>query len=263
MKRRKGRVGSLAAGVAMLAVAIAASSAWAAAGPSPFRRDLHRVDGPLRMAIEYGPAELGEALISSETLCRLAEETEARGEVDQAAADWSALTQVVEEIDRPAAGRIDRAFRRADSGLRALRGKYSRSWSDVAKIRQLREGVAGARIGIRMLRSTMEAVAGSFGDWEARECRAAVEAVDAGATRFPAGVEQVNRGMQHLWELAFPDQMSRRARASRAREPLTVSEKRSFERQGRVPGLSFSSTETLSEPELATQARKKETGRID
>jgi hypothetical protein len=190
----------------MLVVAIVASSAWAAAaGPSPFRHDLRRIDGRLRMAIEYGPAELGEGLIASETLCRLAEKTEARGESDKAAADWSALTQIVEEVDRPAAGRIDSAFRRADSGLLELRGRYARSWSDAAKIRQLRKGVAGARSGIRMLRGTMEAVGESFGAWEARECQAAVKAIDAGAARFPAGVEQVNRGMQRLWELAFSD----------------------------------------------------------
>lgn len=206
MKRRKGRAVWLAAWVATLTAAIVASSAWATAGgPSPFRHDLHRIDRSLRMAIEYGPAELGEGLIASETLCRLAEKTEARGEVDQAAADWSALTQLVEEVDRPAAGRIDSAFRRADSGLHALREKYSSSWSDSAKIKQLRKGVAAARIGIRMLRAAMEAVAESFEAWEARECQAAVKAIDAGATQFPAGVEQVNRGMQRLWELAFSD----------------------------------------------------------
>lgn len=206
MKRRKGRAAWLAAWVATLTVAIVASGAWAASGgPSPFRHDLRRIDGRLRMAIEYGPAELGEGLIASEALCRLAEKTEARGEAEQAAADWSALTQLVEEVDRPAAERIDSAFRRADSGLRALRGRYSRGWSDYAKIRQLRSGVAAARTGIRMLRMAMQTVAGSFPAWQARECRAAVMAIDAGAARFPAGVDQVNRGMQRLWALAFAD----------------------------------------------------------
>ena len=196
----------LVAWAAMLTVAIASSGAWAtSSGPSPFRHDLHRIDGRLRMAIEYGPAELGEGLIASETLCRLAEKTEARGEADQAAADWSALTQLVEEVDGPAVDRIDSAFRRADSGLRALRERYSRSWSEPAKIAQLRRGVASTRIGIRMLRTAMETVAKSFPAWEARECQAAVKAIDAGAAQFPAGVDQVNRGMQRLWELAFSD----------------------------------------------------------
>jgi alpha-D-ribose 1-methylphosphonate 5-triphosphate synthase subunit PhnG len=81
----------------------------------------------------------------------------------------------------------------------------SSAWAVAAKITELRKGVAGARIGIRMLRGAMEAVGESFGAWEARECQAAVKAIDAGAARFPAGVEQVNRGMQRLWELAFSD----------------------------------------------------------
>ncbi|HEX5983653.1 MAG TPA: hypothetical protein VFY69_05535 [Solirubrobacterales bacterium] len=191
-----------AVGIAL--VLLAASAAAASAGPSPFRHDLHRIDGRLRMAIEYGPAELGEGLIASEAVCRAAERAEGRGDGDQAAADRSVLSQLVEEVDRPTAGRIDSAFRRADSGLRALRDRYSSAWSDPAKLRQLRRGVAGARVGIRMMRAAMERVEGSFDAWQANRCRDARRAIDGGAAKLPAGVEQVNRGMLRLWELAFP-----------------------------------------------------------
>lgn len=195
----------LAAWLVAMAVAVLPSSAWAGSGgPSPFRHDLRRVDGHLRMAIEYGPAELGEGLIASETVCRAAERAEERGDGGQAAADWSVLSQLVEEVDRPAASWIDSAFRRADSGLRALRDKYSSAWSDPVKIRQLRRGVTGARLGIRMMRAAMERIEGSFDAWQAHQCRAARKAIDSGVAKLPAGVEQVNRGMQRLWGLAFP-----------------------------------------------------------
>lgn len=205
MRGGRDRAWTRAAGVVAIALALLAASAGAAwAEPSPFRHDLHRIDGRLRMAIEYGPAELGEGLIASETVCRAAERAEGRGDGGQAAADWSVLSQLVGEVDRPAAGRIDSAFRRADSGLLALRDKYSSAWSDPVKIRQLRGGVAGARLGIRMMREAMERIEGSFDAWQARRCRAAKKAIDKGVAKLPAGVEQVNRGMQRLWELAFP-----------------------------------------------------------
>lgn len=204
MRRRKVRARLLAAAVTLLA-ALLTSSAWAAHGdPSPFRHDLRRIDSRFRMAIEYGPAELGEGLIASEAACRLGEESERRGEGDLAAADWSTLAQMVEEIDEPAAGRIDSALRRADSGLRALREKYVDAWPDPGKTRQLRQGVADSRLGIRLLREAMGTIEESFEAWKTHGCRAAKEAIESGGSDLSRGVDQVNTGMQALWELAFP-----------------------------------------------------------
>lgn len=205
MKSGGDRAWSRAAGVVAIALVLLATSAGtASAEPSPFRHDLHRIDGRLRMAIEYGPAELGEGLVASESLCRLAERAEARGETDQAADDWSALVHMVEEIDRVAATRIDSAFQRADSGLRALRERYIRAWPDPAKTRQLRRGVAESRIGIQRMRAAMAVLAGAFDAWEARNCHGATDAIDAGVAQLAAGLARINRGMQRLWELALP-----------------------------------------------------------
>lgn len=113
-------------------VLLCTASAWA--GRSPFRYDLHRIDARLRMGIEYAPVELGEGLSASEAVCRLGERAQQRGDAEGAAADRSTLSQLVEELDRPAMARVEGALQRADTGLGELRDKYAAAWSDPAKL---------------------------------------------------------------------------------------------------------------------------------
>lgn len=192
----------LAATLATLTVPAAATAAQG--GPSPFRRDLRRIDGRLRMGIETAPIALGEKLSASETVCHLAEKMGQAGDAHRADADWSTLGQLVEEEDRPAAQRVDGVLERADTGLRELGEKYASAWSDAAKVAQLRRGVARAREGVRMLRAAMATVAGSFDAWSGHRCQDATDAIEAGVARIPAAVGRINIGMTPLWRLALP-----------------------------------------------------------
>lgn len=192
---------ALLAAIAVLAAA-ACFASTASAAPSPFRRDLHRIDSRLRMAIEYAPVQLGEGLSTSEAVCRLAEKTEEGGDAEAARADWSTLSQLVDQLDRPALARVDGALLRADAGLRELRQMFSAGWSDHEKVAEMRRGVAGAREGIRLLRAAMDRLAESFDAWTAHQCQAATETINSGIARIPGAVGRVNAGMQILWELA-------------------------------------------------------------
>lgn len=192
----------LAAIAVLVAAACFASSASAAGGPSPFRRDLHRIDTRLRMAIEYAPVQLGEGLSTSETVCRLAEKTEEGGDAEAAGADWSTLSQLLDQLDRPALARVDGALLRADTGLRELRQMFSAGWSDHDKVAEMRRGVAGAREGIHLLRAAMDRIAESFDAWTTHQCQAATETINSGIARIPGAVGRVNAGMRILWELA-------------------------------------------------------------
>lgn len=154
------------------------------------------------MGIEYLPVELGEGLSTSETVCSLAEKVERQGAAEGAAADWSTLSQLVEELDRPAAGRIDGALQRAGTGLLDLRRRFSAAWPDRKKVAELGRGVARTREGIQLLRSAMEKIAEAFEAWPAHQCQAATEAIEAGIARIPSAVTRINSGMRVLWALA-------------------------------------------------------------
>lgn len=210
--RRGGRAGaavraarsSAAAVATAVTVALFAASAASAAGPSPFRHDLRRIDSRFRTAIEYAPEELGEGLGASETVCRLAQEAERQGDREGAGADWGTLSQLVEELDRPAAAKVEGAAGRADGALRDLRRRYAAGWSDRGRVAKLRRGVARAREGARMLRAAVETIVAAFDAWPEHRCQAAVDGIEAGVAQVPAAVTRVNAGMRLLWELAFP-----------------------------------------------------------
>lgn len=156
------------------------------------------------MGIEYAPVELVEGFSTSENVCRLAEKAEQRGDAEGAAADWSTLSQLVGELDRPAMERVDGALGRADAGLVELRKRYSAGWSDREKVAALGRGVAQTRVGVRRLRGALEKMAQSFGAWSAHQCKAATEAVEIGIARVPAAISGINAGMRILWGLALP-----------------------------------------------------------
>lgn len=209
----------LVAFAAAAVVLLCAASAWA--GRSPFRYDLHRIDARLRMGIEYAPVELGEGLSASETVCRLGEKAEERGDAEGAAADRSTLSQLVDELDRPALARVDGALQRADTGLLELRDKYAAAWSDRAKLAQLRRGVARAREGVGRLRAAMGQIAASFDAWQLSQCQAATDAINTGIAHIPAAISRINVGMRLLWDLAL-DQANPRGPADRAQATTEV-----------------------------------------
>jgi hypothetical protein len=188
--------------LALFLVAVAAVTAGAA-GPSPYRHSLTRVDAALRNAIEVAPVEMGEGMLSSEVVCELAQSNERRGDSESAGADWSTLSQLVDQVDAPAVEKVDRAFARADSLLRSLRRRFAAAWADQPQaVRRLNGGVASARAGIRRLRTAVERTADSLAAWKGRECAAAIAAIEAGVGGLPAGIEKVNAGMGRLWALA-------------------------------------------------------------
>lgn len=190
----------LAAPIAVVAALLAAVPATAA---DPFRHDLSLVNGHLRIAIEYAPAELGESLRSAELVCDLGERALAGSEADLAAADWTTLGQLVDEVATSDSHRIQVAFHNADSVLRDLRERYERRWAGaVTQVRELRRGVARTRGGITIVRAAVTGLATPFGSWKAHECQAATRGVTDAFTRAPIGLERINAGMSRLWRLA-------------------------------------------------------------
>ncbi len=87
--------------VAGLLIGLLASSPLAeASAPRAYRQSFNRISVQLRLAIEAHPAELSADMLSSETVCGMAERSEARGESQEAQADWSTLSQAVHELCR-------------------------------------------------------------------------------------------------------------------------------------------------------------------
>jgi hypothetical protein len=186
------------------AIALAAA-APASAAHDAFRHDLGRVDGHLRIAIEYAPAELGESLRTAEIVCDLAEGATFHGEPELASADWATLGQLVDEAAVAEARRVDFALGNADSALKALRERYERRWSTVpANLRELRRGVGQARRGIAILRAAIAGLPIPFASWHAHECDAARRGVEKTFDRAPKGLAPINVGMLRLWRLALP-----------------------------------------------------------
>jgi hypothetical protein len=197
------RRGPARAAVALAAlVAALALAGPAAAAPSPYRHDLARASAHLRIAIEIRPGQLGEYLRSSEIVCELGEKAEERSDEERAQADWSTLAQLVRERDRREMRAIDGAFVRADENLQVLLRRYSRAWRGQAtKVQELKLGVTRTREGIRLMRQAMDRIAMAFSEWERHDCIGAVNGIEAGIRRIPAGIEKVNLGMQRLWRL--------------------------------------------------------------
>lgn len=184
-------------------VVVAALLAAAPAAAGSFRHDLGLVDGHMRNAIEYAPAELGESLRSAELVCGLGERAVAGGQADLASADWMTLGQLIDEVATHEAHRIDVAFANADSTLRDVRERYERRWAGAAtKLRELRSGVAEARAGIATMRAAVAGLEEPFGSWKRHECQAAALGATDAFTRAPVGLKRINVGMLRLWRLA-------------------------------------------------------------
>lgn len=186
--------------IAVVVLLVAASPA--AAGQ--FNHDLARVNAHLRIAIEYAPAELDESLTSAELVCGLGDRAAAE-RPDLAAADWTTLGQLVDELAIRQTRRIDVAFRNADSVLGDLRRRYERRWTDSpADLRELRGGVHSARRGIASMRSAVANLQAPFGHWRAHECERATLAVSSALTPVGPALERINLGMLRLWTLTQP-----------------------------------------------------------
>ena len=188
-----------AAPLIVFAVLLVAASP-AAAGQ--FGHDLASVNAHLRIAIEYAPAELDESLTSAETVCGLGDRATAE-RPELAAADWTTLGQIVDELATQETRRIDVAFRSADSSLGDLRQRYERRWADSpTDLRELRRGVLATRHGIATMRSAVAALQTPFGHWRAHECERASLAISAALTPVAPALERINRGMLRLWGLS-------------------------------------------------------------
>ena len=189
--------------VAPLAVAAAlATASPAAAAPNHFLHDVDKVNGHLRVAIEYAPEELGEALGTAEVVCGLGERATTRGEAGAAASDWSTLRQLVDEFAVGAVDRVEIAFDNADSVLVSLRGRYEQRWAGEARLGELRHGVRTTRLGIRLMRRAIDGLDGAFANWRAHECGAADAGVEKTLSRIPTGLRLIDLGMLELWRLA-------------------------------------------------------------
>ena len=164
-----------------LMIGLLASSALAeASAPRAYRQGFNRISVQLRLAIEIRPAELSAYMLTSETVCGMAERSEARGDNQGAQADWSTLSQAVHELDLPTTQTIEAAFEDADSGLVDLQKKFSRRWKGQPRARVLVRAVTQTRRGIRALRSSVNTIAAAFAAWDRRECAVAHGGVEAG-----------------------------------------------------------------------------------
>jgi hypothetical protein len=200
--RSRGR-GARAATVVALALMVGLIAAAAAkAAPNPFLHDVDRVNGHLRVAIEYAPEELGEALGTAEVVCGLGERATTRGEAEAAEADWSTLRQLVDEVAVGAERRVENAFANADSVLRAVRERYERRWAGEPRVGKLRHGVHTTRLGIRMMSHAIAGLEAPFANWRAHECGAADAGVEKTFRRIPTGLRLIDLGMLELWQLA-------------------------------------------------------------
>ena len=127
---------------------------------------------------------------------------EKRGDEAGAQADWSALSQLVDELDRREMKAIDGAYVRADENLVALQRRFSRAWQgQAANVRELKLGVTRTREGIVLLRGAMDRIAVAFSEWDRHGCIGAVDSIEAGVRRISPGLDKVNHGMQRLWAL--------------------------------------------------------------
>jgi hypothetical protein len=187
--------------LAVAALLVAAPPALA----GQFSHDLARVNAHLRIAIEYAPAELDESLGGAELVCRLGDRATAEERLDVAAADWTTLGQIVDEVATQDSRRIDVAFANADSVLGDLRQRYERRWAaSPTDLRELRRGVLATRRGIASMRSAIAALEAPFDRWRAHECKPATLAAAEALTPLAPALERINVGMLRLWRLTQP-----------------------------------------------------------
>lgn len=197
LRRRCGR----AVAPLLVAGALAAFPTTAPAAPLP--HDVNLVNGHLRVAVEYAPAELTEALWGAEGVCGLGERAAARHDDELAAADWTTLGQLVGEVAEADARRVDRAFGNADSTLVSLRARYERRWGAAdERSRELRGGVGATRRGIAIMRRAVAGLAVPFDRWRTHDCGAAREGIEAAFRHTADGLRLINVGMLRLWRLA-------------------------------------------------------------
>jgi hypothetical protein len=201
-RRLGGAALALIAAVALVGGAAAFAASPAAAKPNAFLHDVDRVNGHLRVAIEFAPEELGEALGTADVVCALGERAAAQGEAAEAAADWSTLSQLVDDFATGAAHRVDVAFANADGVLGDLRERYERRWAGDPRLGKLRQGVHSTRLGIRVMRRAIGGLSTPFAAWRAHECLAATEGVTTTFRRIPTGLRLIDLGMLELWRLA-------------------------------------------------------------
>lgn len=188
--------------IALSTAAALVAAAPAAAAPNPFLHDVNRINAHLRVAIEIAPAELGEALGTAEVVCGLGERAASRGEAEAAAADWSTLTQLVDEIAVGSEHHVQMAFADSDSMLRSLRERYEPRWAGDPRRGHLRHGVHTTRLGIRLMRRAIGDLDKPFASWRAHECAAANTGVEKAFRRIPTGLRLIDLGMIELWRLA-------------------------------------------------------------
>jgi len=187
--------------VVLAALLVGAPTAAAA----QLRHDLALVNGHLRIAIEYAPAELSESLAGAELVCGLGERAVAGERPELASADWASLGQLVDEVAVREARRVQIAFRNADSVLGDLRRRYERRWAgSPIDLRELRRGVRATRRGIAAMRAAVADLETPFGLWRAHECERATLAVAEAFVPLPSALERINVGMLRLWRLTRP-----------------------------------------------------------
>ncbi len=191
--------------ICLALLALTAGTATATAAPSPYRHDLLRVENALRTAIEDAPVALGEGMLSSEVVCKLAERNEANGAGSDAAANWSTLSQLADQVDMPAVEKVDRAFARAESLAASLRRTYAAAWrrqGDTRAVGRLNSGVDRVRDAIGRVQAATAQMAAALPAWREHDCAAAVNAIETGVGRVPGAIERLNWGMVRLWTLA-------------------------------------------------------------
>lgn len=186
----------------MIGVGFSLLASGAAARPtSPYRHELRRAEAQLRRAMESTPTSWIGHLNSSEDVCALATRASARGDAAAADANWSTLSQLIDELDDPGAKQVDESMKQAGETLEGLRDTYVMHWSDAGRKRALRNAVARVLTGIERTREAVAVIAGSSSDWEKRDCTAATEAIDRGLAQVPPALGPLNSGMMRLWLL--------------------------------------------------------------
>lgn len=185
--------------VAALLALVAAAPATAASH-DPYQRALGSVDGALRFAIEQQPEGLSKSLAASERVCALGQGAEERGETAAAAADWSTLSQTVEQLDEPGLGTVERSLGAAVETVDRVESRFSRAWrGQTDRVRALHQGARSVRRGLRLLSGSFGELRGAFSAWDEHRCEAALAAIDSFAETLPEAMAPINRGMERLW----------------------------------------------------------------
>jgi hypothetical protein len=162
-----------------------------------------RLEDSLRFAIEEQPEGLTISLDASERVCALAAGAEERGEAPAAAADWSALDQLVEQLDQPGLRGVERAFRQASSTLAEVASRFARAWqAEPARAHALRVAARRIELGIRLTVAGVQPLRAAFAAWEGQRCEAALAAIETSKQAVPAGIAAISRGMERLLALA-------------------------------------------------------------